>query len=155
VRLRDRLRARLGKPVAAVIGGLAALRRFRALRVVVEVEGERLRRRSPMLVVGNGDYGIEEGKPIERARLDGGALSLYLFASRRRLGLVLSVLTGLAGHVDKVPTFEARRARELTLHLPRRRVRVALGGEVHALRTPLRFRSLPGALRLLGPGRRA
>jgi hypothetical protein len=32
---------------------------------------------------------------------------------------------------------------------------VALDGEVRSLRTPLRFRSLPGALRVIGPGGRA
>jgi diacylglycerol kinase family enzyme len=155
VRLRDRLRRKAGKAVAAAIGALAALRRFRAHRMLVEIGEERLPSRSPMVIVGNGDYGLEDGKPIERPRLDSGVLALYVFGSEGRVGLVFSVLTGLAGHIDKVPRFEARRARELTIHVGRRRVRVALDGEVVSLRTPLRFRSLPGALRILGPGRRS
>jgi diacylglycerol kinase family enzyme len=155
VRLRDRLRPRLGKWPAAAIGALSAMRRFRSLRMLVLAGEERLHLRSPMLVVGNGDYGIEDGKPIRRPRLDAGVVSLYAFGSRSRLGLVMSALTGLAGHVDKVPSFTARRGPELTIHLARRRVRVALDGEVVSLRTPLRIRSLPGALRVLVPPRPA
>jgi YegS/Rv2252/BmrU family lipid kinase len=154
VRLRDRLRTRTGKPLATFLAGLAALRRFRSLAVRLDVGGERFALRTPMVVVGNGPYGGEGGKVVERPRLDAGTLSVYVFGARGRFGLVASLLTGWAGHSDAIARFEERHVAEAVVHVRRARIPVALDGEVHRLRSPLRFRILPRALRILGPGRR-
>ena len=150
VRLRHRLKKRLGKWAAALVAGLAALRRLRSLRISVAMPGEVFRRHSPMIMVGNNEYGIERGNPTGRARLDAGTLSLYLFSEKRRLGLVIGVIRVLLGLPGAVPLFEARAGSELTIEVRRERAHVALDGEPRRLRSPLRFRSRPRALRLLG-----
>ena len=149
VRLRHKLKRRLGKAAAAFVAGLAALRRLRSVRLRVELPDEELVRRCPMAMVGNNVYGIEEGVPTVRGRLDAGLLGLHLYSESRRWGLVLGALRVWLGLPGAVKGLESRSAAALTIHVRRRRVHVAIDGEPHRLRSPLRFESCPGALRVL------
>lgn len=151
VRMRARLRSRFSKPVAAFVASLAALRRLRALWLTVERDGARVRLRCPMVLVGNGEYGLDRGEPTSRARLDEGVLSLCLYTEARRLGLVVGAIRALFGRASAVRHLEVDRVREALLRVSRRRVPVALDGEVVTLSSPLRFRSVTGALRVIGP----
>ena len=151
VRMRQRLRGRWSKPVAALIASIAALRRVRSLWLTLEAGGARRRRLCAMAVVGNGVYGLEAGTPVARSRLDEGVLSLLLFSESRRLGIVLGALRTLTGRASAVRSLEIERVTAVVVHVGRRRVPVALDGEVTSLATPLRFRTLPGALRVVGP----
>jgi len=151
VRLRQKLRRRWSKPVAALVASIAALRRARSLWLTLETGGTRRRRLCAMVVVGNGVYGLEAGTPVARSRLDEGVLSLLLFSESRRLGIVLGALRTLTGRASAVRSLEIERVTSLVVRVSRRRVPVALDGEVTSLATPLRFRSLPAALRVVGP----
>ena len=152
VRMRAKLQRRLWKWVATFVAGLAALRRVRSLWITIETGGTRRRRRCPMMMVGNGEYGLREGVPTGRARLDAATLSLYLFTETRRLGLVLGVLRVMLGKASTVRRLESEAVSTVTLHVSRRRVPIAIDGEATTMRSPLRFRSMPGALCMLVPG---
>jgi diacylglycerol kinase family enzyme len=85
------------------------------------------------VLVANNAYQLDLFNIGERERLDEGRLHLY-------------VARGLA------PTaWEERACTELALDAPGSRVQAAIDGEAAVLETPLRFRSDPGALRLLLP----
>ncbi len=153
VRMRAKLKRRLWKWVSALVAGLAALRRARSLRITIETDGVRRRRRCAMVLVGNGEYGLREGVPTERARLDAATLSLYLFTETRRLGLVLGALLVLMRKASTVRRLESENGTAFTLHVSRRRVPIVIDGEATRMRSPLRFRSMPGALSVLVPRR--
>jgi diacylglycerol kinase family enzyme len=85
------------------------------------------------VVVANNAYQLDVFNLGERERLDEGLLHLY-------------VAEGLLP-----TTWRERACPRLTIDAPGPNVRVAVDGEPATLATPLRFRSEPGALRLLVP----
>jgi diacylglycerol kinase family enzyme len=97
------------------------------------VDGRRVVARA--ILVANNSYQLDLFNIGERGRLDEGRLHLYVARG-------------------PVPTaWEERACSEVTVDAPGSRVRAAIDGEPVELETPLRFRSDPGALRLLLPDR--
>ncbi len=152
VRLRERYGTRgPGKWLAALWATLAVLRRhpFAAVRLVVN--GEPLLRRTPFVFVGNNDYRMEGLRAGTRETLDRGVLAIYLMnaSGRRSLAwLGFQILLGRTGQLQELDTFLLD---EATIELKHSTVGVALDGEVAELRSPLVYRSRPGALRVFVP----
>jgi diacylglycerol kinase family enzyme len=57
----------------------------------------------------------------------------------------------LVGRLRQDKDFEAMAVPHVLVETPRRMVRVALDGELYRLESPVRFRILPAALRVLAP----
>ena len=152
VRLRERYGTRgPGKWLAALWATLAVLRRhpFAAVRLVVN--GEPLLRRTPFVFVGNNDYRMEGLRAGTRETLDRGVLAIYLMnaSGRRSLAwLGFQILLVRTGQLQELDTFLLD---EATIELKHSTVGVALDGEVAELRSPLVYRSRPGALRVFVP----
>ena len=86
-----------------------------------------------------------------RARLDTGKLSVYLTNRMGRLGLFRLALRALFGGLRQDKDFLALRTEELWLDTKKRRVRVALDGEVTVMEPPLHYRIHARGLRVLAP----
>jgi diacylglycerol kinase family enzyme len=128
-----------------------ALRAARDVAVALEVDGARVQRRTPVLLVGNNEYamtGLQRGR---RERLDAGVLSVVVLKPRSRAGLVWLGLRALVGAVTPERDFESLLAAQVQVDAAGAQVDVALDGEPGSYATPLRFRSLPGALRVRVP----
>ncbi|MGH9845090.1 MAG: diacylglycerol/lipid kinase family protein [Blastocatellia bacterium] len=151
VRVRERWRPLVGKWPALLIGALTVLRRFPILRLDLEVEGARVRRRVPLLYVGNNEYSVEWPDLGGRGRLDEGRLSLWMLREANRLALLRSAFRLLGGTLHLAPEIEASPIESLTVNSRRRRLRVAVDGEVIPLRPPLRYRIRPHALNVCIP----
>jgi diacylglycerol kinase family enzyme len=128
-----------------------ALRAARDLSVALEVDGERVRRRTPVLLVGNNEYVLQGLQRGRRERLDGGVLSVVVLRPRSRAGLVWLGLRALVGAVSAERDFEEMLAAELEVESAQSQLEVALDGEPGSRPTPLRFRTQPGALRVRAP----
>jgi diacylglycerol kinase family enzyme len=154
VRERERRQERhgLGKWAALAWATVTVLRRYPYLRVRLSADGRTLTRRTPFLFVGNNEYELDAFNIGSRARLDAGRLCLHL--ARRdtgRLGLARLALRALAGRLREDRDFESLKTEELTIETRQSRARVSLDGEVTVMQTPLRYRTLPGALRVVVP----
>ena len=145
-------RHHLPKWVAAIPASVSALRRLRHHRLrLCDATGEHAVV-TPMLFVGNNRYRLDGGHLGERTVLDGGTMAVMAIASRHRLALVGFALRTLAGRADMAADFAAvTETAAMTVEGRSRYVRVALDGEVHRLSMPLRFETLPGALRVVAP----
>ena len=155
VRDRTRQQRRLGrgKSWAMLWATLAALRRSSFLRLRMEIEGaEVFECRSPFVFVGNNDYVMEGFNIGMRSSLRDGCLSIYTTRRRGRLALVGLALRALLGRLRQASDFSSVHASALRIEAGRRRVWVATDGELNAMTTPLTFRVLPRALRVLVPG---
>ena len=152
VRLRERYQAGgLGKWVAALWAGLAVLRRnpFMAVRLIVE--GEAAVRRTPFVFVGNNEYrmvGLQAGK---RDSLEQGHVAVYVLNADRRIGILRLAWQVLLKGVDEVKELDLLTVTEATIETRRRRLQVALDGEVVILPSPLEYRSRPAALQVYVP----
>ncbi len=159
VALRDQLRDERGwgKVRAVPVAAWRVARSFPVHRLVlragddaVPVGGGPLR--TPLVFVGNGSYADGRGGPTTRTSLDGGHLEVLVARVVSRWGLVRAVLSALVAHPGAVRDLERLDLVDLRVEGRRSRVRVALDGEVCWFDLPLRYRSRPGALRVLaGP----
>jgi diacylglycerol kinase family enzyme len=153
VRDREKQQRRLGrgKWPAAVWAALAALRRYPFLSMRLDVNGERLARRTPFVFIGNNAYTMEGLSIGERARLDEGVLSLYMAQHPTRLGLLRFAVDALRGRLGEARDFDVLTAPGFDIDTHRRHLLVATDGEVTEMRPPLHYRMRPGALTVLVP----
>jgi diacylglycerol kinase family enzyme len=153
VRDREKQQRRLGrgKWPAAVWAALAALRRYPFLSMRLDVNGERLARRTPFVFIGNNAYTMEGLSIGERARLDEGILSLYVAQRPTRLGLLRFAFDALLGRLGQERDFDVLTSPGFDIDTHRRHLLVATDGEVTEMSAPLRYRMRPGALTVLVP----
>jgi diacylglycerol kinase family enzyme len=138
---------------AMAIATVQVLRRYRGVKVTVEIDGRRHTRRTPFVFVGNNEYTIDGIRLGTRARLDEGTLFVYLAPRVRARDLPLLLAKALAGRARQSGEFEIVRAGELWIDKSRagRAQHVALDGEVRIMNTPLHYQARPGALRVVVP----
>lgn len=140
-----------GKWPAFVWATVQALRRFPFLNLRVTIEGERLVRRTAFLFVGNNEYEVVGFRLGKRNALDRGRLGLYLTHRTGRLGLFRLALRALFGRLEQAKDFEAFSVEEALIESRRPRLLVATDGEVGWMKTPLKYRTRPRALRVFVP----
>ena len=158
---RERLR-QLGhrKWIAFMLASARILRRYR--RLVVRLAAPRQgsgqaadasdRARTALLFVGNNEYHVDGLSLGARDRLDGGRLFAYLAPRVHTRELPKLLALALAGRARTRQQLESIAAEELDVATPgRRRLRVAVDGEVLVMRVPLHFRARPASLRVIVP----
>ena len=150
VELRERYRSTgLGKWIAAFWASLVVMRRRPFLGVSIQVEGESVVRRTPFVFIGNNEYKMEGLRGVHRATLTGGYLAVYVMHASQRVSLVRLAWELLRRGPDKVQELDLFRVPGTSIQTRRRRIQVALDGEVTTLRSPLEYRSHPAALRVM------
>lgn len=153
VRDRDRqLRQnRRAKWLAMALALFRVLRHPMARRLTIEAGDLLQPYRTPFAFIGNNIYATTLPTLGQRAALDGGELCLYIAKPRGPLGVVRLMLRAAFGRLDQTSDFERRIVTSLAIHSRHRRLSISLDGEVLRLRTPLRYRTRPGALRIFVP----
>ena len=134
--------------LSAVFG---IFRRNPALKLRIEAGGETLDRKTPFLMVANNRHEMEGYRLGNRQSLSTGQLSVYMMHRMSRWGLIRLAFSVLLGRFSKRRDFDLMDARTVTVESSRRKVGVSLDGEVVRLAPPLRYQSLPGALRVIVP----
>ncbi len=140
-----------GKWLAFFWATIQALRRFPFLDLRIEFEGKQSVRRTAFLFVGNNEYQIAGFNLGSRACVNAGKLGLYLTHGTGRLGLFRLAFHALFGRVEQAEDFDVFCVAEARIETRKRRLLVALDGEVERLDTPLHYRIRPAALRVLVP----
>lgn len=153
VRHREKQQERLGrgKWPAFIWASLTVLRRYPFMTVRLSTDEKEMVRRTPFIFVGNNEYEMESFNVGARSCLDAGHLSLYTAHRTGRLGLLRFAFRALFGGLRDEKDFDAVCTREVFVETRRSRLRVATDGEVTVMNTPLHYRVLPGALRVLVP----
>jgi diacylglycerol kinase family enzyme len=119
----------------------------------VELDKDYSRRQSydtPFVFVGNNRYAVAGLEIGTRAILDGGKLWVCAAPYAGRLTLIVLALEALLGFVRDAD-LAAFETDQTNVRMRRDHVRVATDGEVKVMRTPLHYRSRPGALRVVVP----
>jgi diacylglycerol kinase family enzyme len=152
VRRRDHLqRDGMGKWRAMVLAALRALRRYPMLRVRLAIGEETLVLDTPSVIVTNNRWRPGPPPPA-RPRLDQGLLQVHVVRAASRRGLVWLALNALIGRWPAGGLLETHDCERLQVIGRHRRTMLSLDGEVAVIRSPLMFRSRPGALHVLLPG---
>ena len=148
IRGRDDLGAKFGFLVH-FFHRLSRVRRFAA--EITPGKGEPHIERVQSIAVANNDYAEGPGKIFARARLDEGTLSLYLLRSLGPMDALRLGLGMLFGSWRSDQVLEIENVHSVVIRTRRKSVRVMLDGEVELVDSPLSFRSLPLALRVMAP----
>ena len=150
---REQQRQRLGrgKWLAMLLALLSLFRRYPLVRVGLELGGRSERCTTPLVFVGNNAYETDLLNLGLRHRLDAGELCVYLVNAPSRLRLFRLALRGFLGRLVMEKDFQLIHLKSLTVESRKRRVRMAMDGEVIRVRPPLAFHVRPSALRVIGP----
>lgn len=152
VELRDRYReSGITKWIAAVWAGLAVLRLRPFMGVRIESPEGVLLRRTPFVLVGNNEYHMSGLHPASRESLTGGKLAVYVMKAQGRPSLLWLAWQVLRRGVSETPELDFLSVAKASVETRRRNLQVALDGEVVTLQSPLRYKLLPGVLRVLAP----
>ena len=140
-----------GKWVAFVQAVARIVRQSRTLHVKLDEDhGHRTSYDTPFLFIGNNRYAMAGLEIGTRAILNGGKLWVCAAPYAGRLTLIALALEALVGRVRDAD-LAAFETEQTDVHTHRDHVQVATDGEVNVMRTPLHYRSRPGALRVVVP----
>ncbi len=152
VRLRESLQKSGYRKFPALLrASFHVLMRYRRLYLELHpAEGPALHRNTPVLFIGNNAYDTSLTQLGTRPSIGQGKLWIMMPSASTRWSLLLSVFAILAGteKTSDVVTFEET---ELVVASRRRRLKVAVDGEVLRLKPPLNYRLRPKALRVIVP----
>jgi diacylglycerol kinase family enzyme len=152
VELRNRYGGRgLAKWAAALWASLTVLRRRPFLAVRIETPGQAAVRRTPFVFVGNNEYRMAGLRAASRESLTGGHLAVYLMNAGGRPGLLHLAWQVFWRGADQVRELDLLLVKEIVIETRRRTLQVAIDGEVVVLPSPLRYRCMPGAVRVTVP----
>ena len=146
-----RQRLGFGKWHSLARSALTVFRRYPLLATRLKADNKEIVTRTPFIFIGNNEYEIESFNIGAREHLDRGHLSVYMTRRMGRLALLRIALKGVFGGLSQEKDFLSVMTDEINVDTHRRRVRVALDGEVVMMATPLRYRIRPGALRVIVP----
>ncbi|MGQ0714591.1 MAG: diacylglycerol/lipid kinase family protein [Gemmatimonadaceae bacterium] len=154
VRIRERLERWLGYRVASVVAALRLLVRPRVFTVAVEIGGEMQRYVTPLVFVGVDERELK--LPTLGGRADNGRRGLHLLIVRGRsrarfAALGFSAAARGTRTVARTPALDSFVVERFSITMRRPRGRVAADGELHVMVTPLEYRWMEGAVRIVGP----
>ena len=138
-----------------------ALGRTQYLRISLDLDGKTHTLRTPMLFVGNNSLQMEQlGIAPLSSALEDGKLAAIAPKSVGRIGMMGLMVRGALGMLGNARnliafSFESLAVKQRTLYGTRKKIKVALDGEVCQLDTPLRFRVLKDQLLLMKPDQAA
>jgi diacylglycerol kinase family enzyme len=149
----ERTRARESgwpRPIASAKAIGATWLELRNTRFRIRVDGREMVRRSPLVVIGNGEYEVEGLRVGARRTVSDAALSLYVAPRTTRRDALMLPCRVLLGRLKQDPDFEILQASSIVVDLGRP-VTIALDGEVTMMQNPVEFRVKPRALKVLVP----
>lgn len=139
------------KSIAFGIAMLQVWREYRRVRVVLQNGNRKRIVRTPFVFVGNNEYGLKGVTLGGRTSLCRGHLHVCMAPEMTRAEVATVLLSTLAGRLQNVEHFESFRTTEFSIDAHRQHLAVSLDGELAVVNTPIRFRILPSALRVLVP----
>lgn len=140
-----------GKWISALWASLRMFKLSPFLKVSIKIEDRQFLRKTPFVFVGNNEYDMDVYNIGRRNELDQGNLGVYFLHRGGRWGVVMMVVRTIFGKLKQWRDFEIVTTDEITIKTRRRRVHVAFDGEVDIMRSPLIYKSIPAALKVIVP----
>ena len=139
------------KWIVAFWAMLKTLERTPEISVSIEVNGEKLVTRTPIVFIGNNEYemsGLEAGTRPSLAR---GRLAIYVVKAGGKPRLMRLAWRMFTGRAFRSGELEVILTEAATISLRASQTSMALDGEITTLETPLEYRIRPAALGVLVP----
>ncbi len=134
--------------IATCIATFRALRKFSFVDVTVKIDGKTIKRKSPLVVVGNNRYELQKESIGSRKHLNRHRLHFFVLKPVNFFRAFSLVFHSLAGTLKRQDEFDEFFSGEVVLNSSRKSTVVSLDGEVYSLDFPLKYKILPNKLRL-------
>ncbi len=157
VKERESQQHRLGRSKwhAAFWALMHTLRATPVVEVRTVVQGQEIVEKTPFLFIGNNVYDMDLVLIGTLTSMDGGYLFVFALSDGSRFGVVRSMAKLMTGRAKRGEDFRTINIDSITLSTHRKKISVARDGEVGFMKTPLEYKILPGALRVLIPKEKA
>lgn len=152
-RAEPRVRMRLTKVAVTLIAAVRLLGKYRLSEVCLESEGRSITCKTPFVFISNGPGLMHLFRFGQRDRLDTGKLLVYVHRSTSRRAVLRTLLYALVRDAREEGRYDHWLTDELRIDYGARRrpVSVFLDGELLHLAPPLRYRILPGHIKVAVP----
>jgi diacylglycerol kinase family enzyme len=152
VRARERLETRFGYGLASAMAAAKLIVRMPTFPITLELEGKSLTYQTPLVFIGVGERELK--LPSLGARVQGGKPGLHVMVVRsksgaRALAFALAAATRGTEAMARTPALDAFIVESCKIE-PRMRM-AAVDGEIVRMSIPLRYRHVPGCLRIVVP----
>lgn len=127
------------------------LRPLRILTLRLKIAGQTAPRRTPLIFVCSNSYQIEEYKLPGAAAIEAGKLAFYITRPVSRLGMLRMAVRTFLQRLHNERDLEVLSLEEAWIKSWRKKLMVAVDGEIRELRTPLHVRFRRGALSVIAP----
>ncbi|RPI14081.1 MAG: hypothetical protein EHM58_17190 [Ignavibacteriae bacterium] len=125
--------------------------RFPIYAVRIHTDGKSEVIRSPFIFIGNNEYKMEFLSPGSRDSLKKCVLSLYIARTRTRFGILKIVAKLILNYFIPFTIFEMKLVNEIEIESRKKRIHVAVDGEVEYLEPPLKYTIQPGSIKVIIP----
>ncbi|CAN5482564.1 diacylglycerol kinase family protein [soil metagenome] len=136
---------------AKITAVMVVLRRIRVMRMTVKSKDFRIKLFTPFLFVGNNEYENLFNSDFNRPSLNSGKIWLCMARSPRIWSLIIMAWHLGTRGIRDTENLDTRLLTEVSVNPRKRKVKVAIDGEIQNLYTPLRFKILKKSLRLVIP----
>ena len=149
---RERFRSTHNKWVAYARATRLALRQFRHVSLVIELDGRVETIRTQLFVVSINSYDLSQtGLVGLKTTLDDGRLTLYSFGFLSRMQFIRAAAKFYRGKIEQVDGFRRIRTRQLRIDYASSALRISVDGEVADVPPPLQISAVPSSLLVRGP----
>lgn len=136
---------------AFVSAFLTVMRLYPFLSVRLQIDGQTIVTKTPMVFVGNNEYTFEGYQFGNRLTLTDKLLGVHVANAPSRIGLLKILAHGLFGNISDSAQLNSYKTQELWIESRRKYLHVSLDGEVTVLPTPLHYQIKPAALKVIVP----
>lgn len=140
-----------GKWLSALWASIRMFKLSPFLKVRIRMDDREFLRKTPFVFVGNNEYVMDIYNIGRRNELDKGKLGVYFLHRGGRWGVIMMLVRTAFGRLKQWRDFEIVSTDEIEIKTRRKRVHVAFDGEVDIMRSPLIFKTIPGALKVIVP----
>ncbi|HYO83930.1 MAG TPA: diacylglycerol kinase family protein [Bryobacteraceae bacterium] len=137
--------------LALAVAAFRALWRYPFFRLRFLGGKREIVRRTAYVLIASNKHAMKGWNLGKRETLHGGKLWIYVMRPQTRFGLFWMLLRLALGRFRGREYFDIFSTEEVWVDMKSRRLGVALDGEIHVMETPLHFRTLPRALRVVVP----
>jgi diacylglycerol kinase family enzyme len=148
--LQQKVAAR-GKRLASFLAAVKTFFRLPLVRAQIQVGNTVVERFTPFVFVGNNAYSLQLRREKLRPRLDGGELCVIAARGGGMRCMLRLMFDAWRNRLADSADLDLWHGPEVIVKTKRDRRRAALDGEVVTLESPILFRSVPGALRVIAP----
>ena len=141
----------LSKRLAMPLGVIAAVWHFPNTAIRLQTDNTGIITRTPFVFIGNNNYELSGFEAGVRKALSDGVLQVCTVQNPSRITLLRTLVSALAGHASTAPELHLDTAQEVRVATLRKRVPVALDGEVLVMKSPLVYTVCPAVLKVLAP----